>query len=71
MSERQITRDMHQPSEQDELMHRWSMTIDGETVSELWVATDRPGEAVALGGAVAGRRVVDRDLGRGLAGPGQ
>jgi len=40
MSERQITRDMHRPSEQDEPMHRWSMTIDGETVSELWVATD-------------------------------
>ena len=37
MSERQITRDIAQYSEQDAPSHRWSMVIDGETVSELWV----------------------------------
>lgn len=37
MSERQITRDIARYSEQDEPTHRWSMVINGETVSELWV----------------------------------
>ncbi|WP_229401900.1 hypothetical protein [Micromonospora okii] len=40
MSERQITRDIARYSEQDQPMHRWAMTIDGETVSELWVAVE-------------------------------
>ena len=38
MSERQITRDIARYSEQDAPAHRWSLTIDGETVSQLWVA---------------------------------
>lgn len=37
MSERQITRDIARYSEQDSPAHRWSMVVDGETVSELWV----------------------------------
>ncbi|WP_326564570.1 hypothetical protein [Micromonospora peucetia] len=37
MSERQITRDIAQYSDQDQPMHRWSLTVDGDTVSELWV----------------------------------
>lgn len=40
MSERQITRDMARYGEQDELMHRWSLTVDGALVSTLWVATE-------------------------------
>jgi hypothetical protein len=40
MSSQQITRDVARYSEQDEPMHRWSLTIDGETVSELWVDTE-------------------------------
>lgn len=40
MSERQITRDIARYSEQDDPTHRWSLVIDGETVSELWVAID-------------------------------
>lgn len=37
MTEQRITRDIARYSEQDEPSHRWSLTIDGETVSELWV----------------------------------
>lgn len=37
MTEQRITRDIARYSETDEPSHRWSMTIDGETVSELWV----------------------------------
>lgn len=42
MSERQIIRDIARYSDQDAAgeMHRWSMVIDGETVSELWVAIE-------------------------------
>ena len=40
MSERQITRDIARYSEQDEPMHHWSMTVDGEVVSQLWVAIE-------------------------------
>lgn len=32
-----IARDIARYSEQDEPTHRWSLTIDGETVSQLWV----------------------------------
>ncbi|SCF42574.1 hypothetical protein [Micromonospora carbonacea] len=39
MSERQITRDIARYSDTDEPMHRWALTIDGDTVSELWVDT--------------------------------
>jgi hypothetical protein len=39
MSKRQITRDSARYSDQDDPMHRWTLTINGETVSELWVAT--------------------------------
>lgn len=37
MSERQIIRDTAHYSENDDLSNRWSMVVDGETVSELWV----------------------------------
>ncbi|OKI47316.1 hypothetical protein [Micromonospora sp. CB01531] len=37
MSERQIIRDMARYDEHDDLAHRWSLVIDGETVSKLWV----------------------------------
>lgn len=40
MSEMEILRDMARYSEQDEPMHRWSLVINGETVSELWVAIE-------------------------------
>jgi hypothetical protein len=40
MSERQIIRDIAQYSEQDNPMHRWTLTIDGEAVSTLWVAIE-------------------------------
>lgn len=40
MSETQISRDIARYSEQDEPSHRWAMVIDGETVSELWVAIE-------------------------------
>lgn len=40
MSERQIIRDIARYSEQDAPTHRWSMVVDGETVSELWVAIE-------------------------------
>lgn len=33
----EITRDIARYSEADEPSHRWSLVIDGETVSELWV----------------------------------
>lgn len=35
----QIIRDIAKYSDGDEPMHRWSMVVDGETVSQLWVAT--------------------------------
>jgi hypothetical protein len=35
-----ITRDIAKYSEQDQPMHRWSLVINGETVSELWVDID-------------------------------
>jgi len=37
MSEPTITRDIARYSDTDEPSHRWALTIDGETVSELWV----------------------------------
>lgn len=40
MSERTITRDIARYSEQDKPSHRWSMTIDGQVVSRLWVSTE-------------------------------
>jgi len=40
MSERQITRDIATYEGETTPMHRWTMTIAGETVSTLWVATD-------------------------------
>lgn len=42
MSEGQIIRDTARYSEQDGagLMHRWSLVISGETVSQLWVAIE-------------------------------
>jgi len=35
-----ITRDISRYSDTDEPNHRWALTIDGETVSELWVDTN-------------------------------
>jgi hypothetical protein len=40
MTETRIARDIAHYGEQDEPMHRWSMVIDGETVSELWVSIE-------------------------------
>jgi len=40
MGSTQIIRDIASYGEQDEPMHRWSMVVDGETVSELWVAIE-------------------------------
>ena len=40
MSEQQIIRDIARYSETDEPDHRWSLVIDGETVSQLWVAIE-------------------------------
>ena len=40
MSERQITRDIARYSDQDAPAHHWTLTVDGETVSELWVAIE-------------------------------
>ena len=40
MSEPQIIRDIACYPGETTPMHRWSMVIDGQTVSELWVATD-------------------------------
>jgi len=37
MSERQIIRDIARYSDHDAPAHHWSLVIDGETVSELWV----------------------------------
>jgi hypothetical protein len=37
---REIKRDIAQYSDGDAPMHRWSMVVDGETVSELWIAID-------------------------------
>ena len=37
MTEQRIARDIARYSETDEPSHRWSMVIDGETVSQLWV----------------------------------
>lgn len=37
MSERQITRDIARYSEQDEPSHRWSLTVGGQVVSQLWI----------------------------------
>lgn len=37
MSEIVITRDVARYSDQDELRHRWALSVDGEIVSELWV----------------------------------
>jgi hypothetical protein len=37
MSEQQIIRDIATYGDSSEQAHRWSMVIDGETVSELWV----------------------------------
>lgn len=37
MTKQRITRDIARYSEQDEPAHRWTLTIDGEIVSELWV----------------------------------
>jgi GNAT superfamily N-acetyltransferase len=37
MTSQRTTRDIARYSKQDEPSHRWSMIIDGETVSELWV----------------------------------
>jgi hypothetical protein len=34
-----VTRDISRYSETDEPAHHWSLVIDGETVSELWVST--------------------------------
>jgi hypothetical protein len=39
-TEQRITRDIARYSETDEPSHRWSMIIDGETVSELWVSIE-------------------------------
>jgi GNAT superfamily N-acetyltransferase len=33
----EITRDIARYSETDDPSHRWSLVIDGQTVSELWV----------------------------------
>jgi hypothetical protein len=38
MSEARITRDISRYSETDVPMHHWSMTVAGDTVSQLWVA---------------------------------
>lgn len=35
-----IIRDIARYSEQDDPSHRWSYTIDGETVAELWVSIE-------------------------------
>lgn len=40
MSETQVSRDIARYSEQDEPSHRWTMTVNGEAVSALWVAVD-------------------------------
>lgn len=40
MSETQIIRDIARYGDTDEQMHRWSMTVNGETVSELWIAIE-------------------------------
>jgi hypothetical protein len=40
MSEMVITRDIARYSKQDEPTHHWTLAVDGETVSELWVATE-------------------------------
>lgn len=40
MSETRISRDVARYSEQDEPTNHWALIIDGETVSELWVAID-------------------------------
>lgn len=36
----QITRDIARYSETDDPSHRWSLIVDGETVSELWVSPE-------------------------------
>ncbi len=36
----EITRDIARYSETDDLSHRWTLTVDGETAAELWVSTD-------------------------------
>jgi hypothetical protein len=38
MSERQITRDIARYSDTDDLTHHWSLVVDSETVSQMWVA---------------------------------
>lgn len=40
MTQGQIIRDTARYGEQDEPTHRWSMVVNGETVSELWVAIE-------------------------------
>lgn len=40
MSERQITRDIATYEGETTPMHRWTMTVGGETVSTLWVAVE-------------------------------
>ncbi|MEV0608147.1 hypothetical protein AB0I61_17450 [Polymorphospora rubra] len=40
MSEPQIIRDIARYTDQDDLAHRWTLVVDGETVSELWVAIE-------------------------------
>lgn len=47
MSSQQITRDVARYSESDEPSQHWAMVVDGETVSELWVATET-GEIVQV-----------------------
>jgi hypothetical protein len=36
----EIRRDVARYSDQDQPMNRWSLIIDGETVSELWVSIE-------------------------------
>lgn len=59
MSTREIVRDIARYSDHDEPMHRWTISEDGETLSELWVSIET-GEIMQV-------ETVESHRGEGLA----
>lgn len=59
MSAREIARDTARYSDHDEAMHHWSISEDGEVVSELWVSVET-GEIMQV-------ETVESHRGEGLA----